>query len=150
MRSTIVEGMATILWGSAWASHVEEHRCCNLSGCKIEDVMPPIPDCAREQAERIAKGIEEANGCDLGELMARADEADGIPREFDGDNDRCEEFGNDLAHMADGAGVSWFDDHEEFPIEIPYDCGRATGELQMHADDTCEHKRPLRRAQRSA
>lgn len=30
-----------------------------------------------------------------------------------------EQFGHYLAMQAMGHGVSWFDDHEEFPIEIP-------------------------------
>jgi hypothetical protein len=46
-----------------------------------------------------------------------------------------DEAANDLAFMVTGAGVSWFDDHEEFPLEVPY---HEEYELQMLADEQCE------------
>jgi hypothetical protein len=31
--------MATILWASAWADHVEEQQCQSVSGCEITDLL---------------------------------------------------------------------------------------------------------------
>lgn len=113
MEDKIISGMATIFWGTAWADHAEEHGCCSLAGCKIEDIMPPIPSEARELAQRLVGKIEGANGCDLWKLYARALEADGLDYTTHGDA-HAERFGECLAYEAMGAGVSWTDDHEEY------------------------------------
>ena len=129
----ILEGMASALWASSWADHAEEHGCTSMSGQRIEDIMPPIPEEAYVLAKKCADSIEAANGKSLAELFddaVKADEADGLDS-----SGADESFGSDLAMQWMGHGVSWFDDHAEFPIKIPH--GEAY-ELQMLADETCD------------
>jgi hypothetical protein len=129
----IVEGMASTLWGSAWANHADEHRCTKLSGMEITEIMPPIPPEAYAIAKDFIKDIEKENGKSIHALVEDAAAADGT--EVDSDYEYA--FGSDLAFMVTGAGVSWFDDHEEFPLEVPY---HEESELQMLADDQCEEE----------
>lgn len=139
IREEILSGMATILWGSAWADHAEEKRCTRLAGEKIENIMPDIPKEAHEHAEQIAAEYEKLNGCTLHDLWLRALTADGQHHPFldNSGGDTAERFGECLAWMVMGAGVSWFDDHAEFDLKEPYDAGVASCELQHVADETC-------------
>lgn len=138
-RARTVDGIATILWACAWADHMEENRCRSLAGCKIEDEMLPIPQEARDLAEDIARDIEKANDACLPRLLTRANIADHrAGKSHNGCNDAAR-FGECLAFMATGHGVSWFDDHAEFPLEIPdWGSGHEVCDLQDHAFDTCE------------
>jgi hypothetical protein len=135
----IVEGMASTLWGSAWANHAEEHRCANLSGMEITEIMPEIPPEAYAIAKRFIKDIEKANGKSIDELLEDAIEADVAEQsdlsKWKSNVELAYEFGSDLAFMVTGAGVSWFDDHAEFPLEVPY---HEESELQILADEQCE------------
>jgi len=45
-------------------------------------------------------------------------------------------FGECLAWMSMGAGVSWFDDHEPFDLKVPL-CAESC-DLRMLADERCE------------
>lgn len=129
----ILEGMASALWASSWADHAEEHGCTSMSGQRIEDIMPPIPEEAYVLAKKCADSIEAANGKSLSELFddaVKADEADGLDS-----SGADESFGSDLAMQWMGHGVSWFDDHAEFPIKIPHGSG---DELYFVADNTCD------------
>lgn len=137
MRDNFLNGIATILWGLAWADHVEEAGCYNLSGCQIEEHMPEIPELAWQHAEEIRNQIEEENHATLSILFKRAMLADG--KYPDQHRDLEERFGECLCYQAQGHGVSWFDDHEEFPIEIPYVGDTAYCELLYEAERTCEH-----------
>jgi hypothetical protein len=137
MKDDFLKGMATILWGLAWADHVEEANCYNLSGCKIEDHMPEIPDLAWKYAEDIRRRIEDENHASLGVLFTRALWADG--KDPEKHRNLEERFGECLAYQALGHGVSWFDDHEEFPIEIPYVDDALDFELQRYAEEHCKH-----------
>jgi hypothetical protein len=141
-HDAFVRGIATILWGLAWADHADGHKCCNLSGCKIEDHMPEIPPIAWQWAERIAGRIEGEIGISLLALYAAALRAGSAS---DGDEQR---FGECLAYAAMGHGVSWLDDHDDF--EVLYIDPRMfstlrfygnTDEAQVtladHAADTC-------------
>jgi hypothetical protein len=142
-RATMIEGIATILWGSAWADHVEERRCANLSGCKIEEVMPEIPKEAREQAEALASEYEKLNGCTLEALYQRALDADGLTvRKFPALLDGPERFGECLAWEAMGAGVGWDNDHAEYPHECPH---IETCDLMFLAESTCDECQAKRR-----
>jgi hypothetical protein len=127
-RDTIVRGMASMLWALAWADHTDEHRCARLSGMDIMDVMPTVPPEAVKQAEKLIAGIEKANNAPLEVIFLVACKADGAEAD-------PEEFGGDLAHMAIGSGISWFDDHEKFPLKMPYG---SNDELRMYADDNCQ------------
>lgn len=121
--NTIIDGIATILWGDAWARAYEEAGG-NLSGVKIEDVMPPVPMAAIIDAARLAGRIEERNGVGLYALLWRAAEADARGNEarreeLFGDPDYETRFGECLAWEGTGNGVSWFDDHERFELDLP-------------------------------
>ena len=146
----ILKGMQEILWGSAWADHVEAVQCQSLSGCDITEVMPKIPKQVAGMCQRIAGHIEQANGSCLIMLLYKAAQVDGkFPENhsedpnFNGwdyiDSDYAERFGNCLMYGSQGAGVSWFDDHEQFDLKIPY--GRVEMyelDLKIHAEQHCE------------
>lgn len=135
-RNQILEGMATILWASAWADHAEDHRCTRLSGCEITEIMPRIPRQARTLASTIAARIERTTGVTLDSLYDRACDAcrttccrraDHTPRRF----------GECLAYSAMGAGVAWSDDHAaDGDPAFPYMTD--TGELMMLAEERCQ------------
>lgn len=138
-RETIIDGMATILWGSAWADHVEERQCTNISGCEITEIMPDVPKEAREHAERIASAYEKLNGCTLETLYQRALDADALTvRKYPALLDGPERFGECLAYETMGAGVSWEDDHAEYEHEHPHDAGVASCDLMYLAETTCD------------
>jgi hypothetical protein len=141
MRDEIVEGMRKLLWALSWADHADEAGCCNLSGCNVYDYLPDTPPAAQRHAERIAGAYEALNGCDLADLFERAVAADKAKRSI-GRNHRhatAERFGECLAYMAVGAGVSWFDDHEEFPLQVPFHgAGVEYGDLLCVAESTCD------------
>jgi hypothetical protein len=131
LRTTIRDGAASIFWGDAWAMHAENHACANLSGAEITAIMPEIPTEAVAAADAMIAGYEKANGVSIAELWNRALKADG------NEVSDPEHFGGDLAWMAMSAGVSWFDDHEEFPLQA-YRCENC--DLQFLADEKCEEK----------
>lgn len=132
----IVDGMETILWGDAWASHAEEHECVSLSGKQIEKIMPPAPKAAREMAKDLAKKYERANSESVTSLYEAAKRADDKAREAGQriPKDLPMRFGENLAYMAMGAGVSWWDDHAEFPLKTPH---IENYDLRIYADDHC-------------
>lgn len=141
-HSDIIEGMATIFWASAWSDHVEEKGCQSLSGCRIEDEMPPIPEEAYAVAYRSAGKIEQANATNLESLYAKAMKADGViwpTSDVDppkGYYDLRKRFGECLAWGVRGSGFSWEDDHEAFPLKIPHDGGEC--DLMFLAEEGCE------------
>lgn len=132
----IVSGMATILWALAWADHVEREECRSLSGVKIEEAMPPIGEMAYRFAHRLAGRYEQANGCPIEGLMFNAEVAEQAKTPNRGDLDP-ERFGECLAYMALGYGVSWFDDHAEFKMVQPrFDC-----DLEGEVSEACESRK---------
>lgn len=149
-ESGILKGIATVLWGGAWADHAEEHDCYNLSGCQIENHMPEIPEIAWRMAERIAGHIEERCGS-LAVLFSQAMKADAESillgssatldvKHEDYHGKTAERFGECLCYMAQGAGVSWFDDHAEFPLDVPECASDLANELMQWAGDHCEEE----------
>lgn len=143
-----INGIAAIFWGSAWADHCEEAGCYNLSGCKIEEHMPEIPERAYRAAHRVLGRIEESTGLHVAVLFAKAWRADGRdPENIDYHGDLAEHFGECLAYASMGAGVAWEDEHTPFP-ELSeadlYGCEDAGGvsiDLQEYASSTCERCR---------
>jgi len=133
----IVKGVVDILWGSAWADHVEEHKCCRLSGLNICNVMPTPPPEAWAAAERILGHIEHANGWSWPCMFAAAARADGLKEPKSYDDLLVERFGECLMYMAMGSGTSWFDDHAEFSLAVPYCACTAEGDLRALADASC-------------
>jgi hypothetical protein len=146
-HDTCVRGIATVLWGSAWADHVEEHRCESLSQTNILDVMPEIPPEAWALAERVLGRIEQCNpqwGCNWPSMFAAAMRADsGKPDDYDLEIDYhgtlAQRFGECMAWMAMGAGVSWTDDHKAYELHVPL-CAE-TWVLQILAGEQCKVKR---------
>jgi hypothetical protein len=136
-RSEILEGMASLLWASAWADHADDHRCTNLSGKEITSIMPPVPALAKQIAARWAIEIARRNsGSTVVDLWERAVIADKQENKRQGTPN---EFGGDLAMECMGSGVSWFDDHAEFPIKLPeFSAGTETADLQFYAGEHCK------------
>lgn len=129
----IMEGMSKALWATAWADHVEEHGCESLSGVELTEVMPIVPDAADRMAVDLSTQFSKLNGrkglSELYKEAMKADEAEGRKQ------GSPEEFGSDLAMQAMGHGVSWFDDHAEFPIKFP---SIDNFDLRIKADEDCE------------
>lgn len=141
-----INGMAECFWASAWADHVEEKGCYNLSGCEITEHMPEIPEQAYRAAHRVLGRIEETVELHVASLFAKAWAADGLdPEHVDYHGELANRFGWCLAYAAMGAGVSWEDDHEGFP-ELSNadlfgceDAGGVSLDLQDYAAEHCEH-----------
>jgi len=134
VRQEIIDGIAEILWGSAWADHAEEHECTSLSGMQIEAIMPSVPKEASQLAQDLARKFESMNGATLDTLYAIALKADGQTSYPGSGKSSPESFGSNLAFMAMGAGVSWFDDHDKFPLKKPY---LENYDLRILADEKC-------------
>lgn len=145
----IIMGMAELFWGDAYGDHVEEHDCYNLSGRDIVEVMPTIPKLAMEAARKLAMEIEKANGCNLASLYNRAMDADrndpsilARAKRISSPNKDLSSpirFGNCLAYKAQGAGISWFDDHARFDLKVPHDAGEIKCLLQEYAAEHCDN-----------
>lgn len=145
IRRAVIEGIASVLWGEAWATHAEEHECCNLSGCEITSIMPPIPWRAWLASARLLREVEKAHGTDVETILRRAEEMDaneGISRpyrRYQDASDMPRRFGECIAFESMGSGVSWTDDHAEIPFyEVPQDYGTRVCDLRFLADVTCE------------
>ena len=141
-RSEIVEGVAEILWAEGWILHVEEHGCENVSGRDILDVMPKIPKEAYEFADKWVKDVEKGNGEKVDALYEKAIEANVAEGRRGTENlvrSSPIAFGQDLAHMMMGAGVSWFDDNAEFDLEVPrHEGGSEIYDLMYLAGSKCK------------
>lgn len=109
----VLTGIAKAIFATAWADQQEEQGN-SLSGQEIMDVMPEVPVEAKFKAKEILQDIEQANHKSINELFQDACKADG---------GECnpEEFGHYLAMQTLGHGVSWFDDHANFPLTVPHD-----------------------------
>lgn len=129
----ILNGIVEILWGDAWASHVEECGCHDISGCEITAVMPVPPQEAVDAGYALASIVVEKHGKSLSQLFGAACEVDGLDV-----NDRKLQtrFGNCIAWEAMGAGVSWADDYSVTALDhyVHFD----NCDLMIHADTTCE------------
>lgn len=125
-REEIVEAMARLLFVCAYADFVEEPE-------QKEDVSdlprpgpgedwnryaPTTTDAARRMAAKLAEDIERENGAALPALYRKATETCRNGHCNKGRHN-LHEFGSCLAFQALGHGVSWFDDHAEFPLVVP-------------------------------
>lgn len=117
-HSEIIEGMAEIFWGLAWADWADENGI-NLSGKDILEEMPEIPEESYYFSYRVLGMYEVLNDIEINALFCRAIRFDGNKVSYDNAEMR-KRFGNCLAYMALGTGVSWFDDHAEFGLQTPY------------------------------
>lgn len=122
-RDGFIIGAARLFFVSAYADYVESDDCDDdlpraSGGGDWYDVAPShTPINAFVLAGELWASLEHANKCSVYVLGARAHEADGGEYSCDVDP---EEFGRCLAWMYMGSGVSWFDDHAQFEIEVPY------------------------------
>ena len=138
-RDEWLEGAARAFFVTAYADYVEEgHSTDNdltdderearlalpsaSNGADWYDYAPTTPPNAYALAGELWNALASANpgGCGVYTLALRAASADGFTDQYAGQNIDAEEFGRDLAMQAMGHGVSWFDDHAKFEIEIPH------------------------------
>lgn len=144
VNERIIKGMADILWGSAWADHVEDTSCQSLSGCEITSCMPEIPEGVFRNCERMLGYIEGINGASAIQLIIRAAVADGLLSDVEDDVWEIitpayqERFGDCLMHMAMGSGVSWFDDHKKFDIKVPDIASEYECNWKYYAEKHCD------------
>lgn len=122
-RDAFIEGAARAFFVCAYADFVEDpereddgHDYASASmGADWADMAPATtPPNAYALAGELWAGLYALNGkAGPYTLVLNAEAADGA--EID-----AEEFGHYLAMEAMGHGVSWFDDHEKFPLEVPH------------------------------
>ena len=117
----IREGIARAIFVLAWAD-TEESEGRGGMGWAGQDLMNLAPDTSPEayaKADQIIQQIQQANGKSVTDLFHEAMAADGYS---DGEYDyfQANRFGHALGMMALGTGVSWFDDHERFPLKVPH------------------------------
>ncbi len=139
----VLDGMARTLWVTSYADWVEGNEDGDADGSDHpglggdwDDVAPATPDAANRAAVQLGELYASANGVPLAALFVMAVRADAAMELHEVDPDEKfklvgfdgvpldDEFGGGLAMMALGHGVSWFDDHNEFPIEMVrhFDC----------------------------
>lgn len=104
----IVAGMARALFCTDWAEWREVAGFAHSNSA----LAPPTTRDYENLAWRLVGKYEQANNCHWSVLLSRAVRADNAFVD-------CEAFGSDLAMMAMGSGVSWFDDHENFDLVVP-------------------------------
>jgi len=138
-KDEFLRGAAKAFFASAYADFVEEghstdnelsdsDRAARLAlprpggGEDWMDYMPEVPPAAYALAGELWAALEAANKVSVYVLAERAEQADTEHKSKCakcGDGFDAEEFGHYLAMQAMGHGVSWFDDHGDFDIEIP-------------------------------
>lgn len=133
IETDIIEYMARTLHVCAYADahdrgELPEDSPGAGAGEDWMDIAPPTSDDARIFAAVLAGRIHEMNGKSLLFLIRDAAAADGadpnnqeVYRSRSGRRGTtyAEEFGHCLAMQSLGHGVSWFDDHERFPLRLP-------------------------------
>lgn len=111
---TVRDAAARAFWVSAWADWMEENDA--LPRGDLMDAAPETPDDAVELAGLFLSRLVAANDVEgIDELLDDAAHAD---RAYV-DLDFATEFGHNVAMMAMGHGVGWFDDHAEFDLHVP-------------------------------
>jgi len=120
-EEAILEGMARALWVTSYADWVEQQgptaqkKLGARGGQDWSDVAPETPADALEAARDLYLAISRANNESPVDLLGTAARADGVKatRAY------ADSFGHCLAMQALGHGVSWFDDHKQFPLKFP-------------------------------
>jgi hypothetical protein len=135
LRKTLLDRIARFAYVLAWDAENENRLSANeLSsdlterararravhipgGSQVEDFVPKrTPASAREYARGLVEKIEKKNNVPIEILFLKAIDADGG---YEASRKDEIDFASDLTFMANGHGVSWFDDHEEFDMEVP-------------------------------
>lgn len=117
--AVFVSHMARTLWVCAWADAVEAHGE-RLPRGDLMTQAPPTPRAARDEALRLLGAIEAMSGRSAWVLLAAARRADGQDPDTPVDREYAASFAHYLVMMALGHGVSWFDDHALFKLELPH------------------------------
>jgi hypothetical protein len=134
-------GAAKAFFVTAYADFVEEGHSTDNELSKAErearldlprpgagedwmDYAPEPPPAAFALAGELWAALEAANKVSVYVLAERADQADVDHKskceKCDREGFDAEEFGHYLAMQAMGHGVSWFDDHGDFDLEVPH------------------------------
>jgi hypothetical protein len=121
MRKMIIEGIARAFFVMAYASASDEGILPEDApragaGDDWVEVAPESSTEAKTEAEEYGSHLEKLNAALLENLFSIACNMDEIEESYS----LAWEFGWYLGMQALGSGVSWFDDHEKFPIIIPH------------------------------
>lgn len=114
------EAAGRTMFVDAWARR-EEGNGTLPSGANPGVVAPATPPEAKMQAARLCGRIERTNAATVEELLERAYLARSgtLASGSDAPRPSMAHFAGDLALMALGSGVSWFDDEPEFELKVP-------------------------------
>jgi len=113
----VERGFIRLLWADYWASERERAGGRFQPGENIYDTAPAVPRRAAVVARELLEDVKKAGGKSLSELYLEAmGDRPGEHRKYD----TPEAFGNSLAFMTTGAGVSWSDDHPSLDWKVPY------------------------------
>ena len=122
-RDAFIEGAARAFFVSAFADYVEdedreddghEYPHPGPGGDWCDYAPETTPGNAYALAGELWAGLYALNGKAGPYTLANNAQA------ADGEEPDPEEFGHYLAMEAMGHGVSWFDDHAKFPLEVPH------------------------------
>ena len=125
MEERLIESMARTIWVEAWATwNNEQEKPTPTSQRDLMDVAPETPPRAYKEAALLLGRYAQLNrGGQHGILIVhRAANAEDLDweRVCGGMHEGwLSRLGHCLVMMSIGAGVSWFDDHEWFPLECP-------------------------------
>ncbi len=125
-RDEFIEGAARAFFVCGYADYCDEEEIDDdrsdlpqpgAGGDWMDYAPADMPGHAYALAGELWAGLASMNdvGCGVYSLAEQAATADGIDRDDLDENN----FGHYLAMEAMGHGVSWFDDHEKFPLEVP-------------------------------
>jgi len=120
-KDEFIQGAARAFFVMAYADYCEENSESDIlthagPGGDWMDCAPDTPIAAYVFAGEMWSDLAHANKvpCGVIGLANLAKEADGV------DDIDVNDFGHRLAMQYMGTGVSWFDDHEKFELEVPY------------------------------
>jgi len=117
----IAAAMARAMFVSAWADEQEERGRRFPPQTELMDVAPRTPMAALHRAYNLIGRFESQNHMPMVSLLYAAAKADGIdPYAGDLSSNYVRDFGHYLAMEAIGHGVSWFDDHAKFKLDVPH------------------------------
>ena len=119
----ILEAMARAAFVSEWANKQEEkaqrtRKRLNWGGQDLMNLAPATNAAAKKWARDLATELVRKNNRTLDALIHDAARADGLDIRVG--QEYARKFGHYVAMMALGHGVGWWDDHEKFPMVVPY------------------------------
>ena len=90
----------------------------NWGGQDLMNLAPATNAAAKKWARDLATELVRKNNRTLDALIHDAARADGLDIRVG--QEYARKFGHYVAMMALGHGVGWWDDHERFPMVVPY------------------------------